>query len=1503
MAWDDTLQRELSDEEAQAIAEQRDRLASSIHKEEARTGQLSVLRNHPILSRPTELPEINVTPETQREIDNEPDVIAVEDKPSGHNTPVDEPKKETTAADLLKTLHEGSRGERAPAKDETEPNHAEELAALLHPEAPGQIDTGSKPVWPPTPIMTGAEALSLPPDQRPRNMAELLQRAQGVDPTQQSKIDTRNTDPIKQFASKAAGGLASAPYMMAAGVTSIPEYGMRSAGLIDDSTPSLAESLMGHGQDIQESVRNALGASPEPQGFAKLAGTAGSSVVPAGQYTAPLSAAMLAANLGVENFAPSANAATKKAEPVPPIPWSVEQYSNQVDPSPSDIAYVNKYPTNDVLNSFEQRFGSKGLDAMSASLSQTEALATKSLHPIDTIGGQTQVKEAQLKTLGWMAAVSLGAAFAPSIYSKIKYTALPAIYPNAPWMLPPKTRPVVNAAPGTETFSTQADRMRGYDDAGAGVLRFAKKAGLPGGAAAIKDLTDTIGAHTGAAAQSFARTATLRGHAETPTFVFKVNTSLTDLNKQMTPQRVDYLHTLNVLDNILKEETRQAFLKNPNPTPGPVTIRGMTSADAIARIKSLEAVDPMVRNIAAAFQENTKALRKFESNGEYATVSQVELKKINTQNPNEIPGFKITEDLSVEQPNPVDFLATSMEKRLRDRIQNEVVGTYITQVQKSQHGGDVFKPVTTEELKNKRGNAGLPNMTDNPNWKPNSIRYKVRGQTKYVTADPWLVDSLKLDPYFNTSSAVMVLNSGKRLFEAATTGLLKPGFALTDSLRNEQIAQITTPAGRRKPTVLGSVYALPQQLVPQIADKIAEALNGGSLGWLSHVMGQSAVNSTARWMSKAYADSLYAQLQPMGSHRGSYMQHAEARGNLRLAAQQATGPSSDLFRGVVSLMDQVENTKTFKTLFQNPVSSAVIGSAKTLGRGYRNVVDAGHNLPQFNYVSRNAEAMSDRPMMRARDAISKPQQPHEELDVLAQEARELTGNPQTSGRYYTPEGKSIRFDTGPNKTVGSEAAKLAAGTYGFAQEVGREIVPWHNMTTQGAKRLGKAYLENPVKFVRNIWTYVGMPTAALWLYNRSLGNDPNGVNYSEYQMLRRSDYNTLMNTYFAIPGLPAEQGIEIPGWHESRLFANMTDHTLDHMFRSNIFTEAEDFKYAANSFLQTVLVPPAPPIANLVLAKAGMTGSGNLFGGESYIKKNDPFDSNAGMSGNIELIVRAIAPAIAEIGGDGLAAYTHTKTGYMGAIGNTIEAMAKRVTAQTPIVKNIFDLTPPAAGNSRMVDMAFQKKKAIDLVGNYMKDYGMTGKSSIKQASDRGPGRAYATQVLGEPIPTQHSGLDREPPTNPLYLQFMSSLYDQTNKPSFQPNEYRGLWSEYYRLTKDITAMHNIDGPNMVTWRERMSQQPEQLEYLKRNGPSIDVNDPRAVRSFYERKREDAAREIYFHVKKIEDAMTQELAAKNPQLLDQMGGKVLIENLHPYTDPSKTPGAPSALDPYGAPGQ
>lgn len=1028
--------------------------------------------------------------------------------------------------------------------------------------------------------------------------------------------------------------------------------------------------------------------------------------------------------------------------------------------------------------------------------------------PINTVSGLGQITKGEYMTIGGIAAGTAGMIFGPRIFRNFSTGRLPAF------------RRVQNAAPGTQAISTPIDLARTYDDVNAGALRLMRRAGID--PAAVARVEQVMRIQTRATANGMIDSAIKGGRMNTPNYTFQVRVPLSELQAQETQATRDYLHILDTWDEIrrnsnapLSRRTAQRINRSNAP------VRGHDIISVTNARNALERTNPEVIPYARAYRENLRAMRRFEADGEYATLSRGRARQLNAEFPNEVP-FRgpRTNDPTFDRGSPIVALAERMRELMRARMENEAKGMYVDAIRGRAGIGPtraqaLFVPVTPEEL------------AQNGNWRANTLTFRRRGEVEHYTTDPFIADVMRMDPYHIVGYGGQVLHATKRLFEMTTTGALAPQFAPVSFFRNWWLGKVSPDPGMRSPTLHGSLAAIPRQLYPQLAQTVHAALDRGSAGWLNSVFGTANMQALSQRLGYHYERSLWAQLEAAGGGRGAAFTEQQFNANNRLT----------------------------QAIQENA------GSVRTFLEGYKALLNSIHNAPSFNYAVRNQG--------QGIPAFE-----------LARRARALTGDPRIGGEFFTNvpgrnHATPIRFDNVESR-VSHTAGRVVQG-YGGATELGRTVVPWYNATTQGVKRLGEAYLADPVRFTGRTWLYQIAPAASMYLAARALGNDPNGVSYLDYMMNRRSEYNKMMNFYIPIPGKPAEQGIEMPSFHEGSIARYLTTIGLDHAYGSNFFTEKEDLLRAAQGITGVVFEPAMPPILNLPLASMGMTPMQGVFSGESYHKKPEPFDQHgSGMATSTEAYMRALGAGLADLIGNGYAAYSQPGQTVAEGVGAGAKATGQRMAQKTPILRDMLDLQQPMTGNNAITAELFRKSKSIKALDTFYKQWTVNVGLIGSKPRSKG-GEALAAEQLGERPPSEPAGIGQPVPTNPLYNMFIEEMHKKfvTDSPTDRRGRPTGaigfpsLWNRYRIASAQIDRLRKVNPGNDAIWKEQVDGRPKQTEYLKKN--KIDPYNPTMVRNFYERQRQDAARILLKTIRDVEDDFSK-----------RVGKPVKLEDLDPY---------------------
>jgi hypothetical protein len=389
-----------------------------------------------------------------------------------------------------------------------------------------------------------------------------------------------------------------------------------------------------------------------------------------------------------------------------------------------------------------------------------------------------------------------------------------------------------------------------------------------------------------------------------------------------------------------------------------------------------------------------------------------------------------------------------------------------------------------------------------------------------------------------------------------------------------------------------------------------------------------------------------------------------------------------------------------------------------------------------------------------------------------------------------------------------------------------------------------------------------------------------------------------------IPGRAAEDGIELPRVQEFAGPQYMLEHGLDHIMRSDIGMQAQEFmktalslvgaKYDTDSLFnngplfsenedmgqmlknasEITLEPAMPPIISAALGSYGMVAPQGFLSGEAYVKKQDPYDQLGGLSPKEELVTRALGTGTADILGAAYAAFHQTPEGFWKGIQNGAKEGGKRMIMKTPILSDVMNIHPPISGVNRITEELFAKEKTVNNLAKYFRTWDASkgaGKINVKPATAFGGD--VVTQAFGPPPPTTPPGIPQPTPTNPLYKQFMADLYAKTQNDTNAKGQggigLKSIWRRYGDYSAELKTLRSTNAGNYVTYMMHMEQNPDQLSELK--SMNIDYKNPRAVQNYYQDKRMEVSRTILFTYRALEEQYSQKL-----------GIPFKLEDLDPY---------------------
>lgn len=1061
-------------------------------------------------------------------------------------------------------------------------------------------------------------------------------------------------------------------------------------------------------------------------------------------------------------------------------------------------------------------------------------------HTVQTAAGPAQLDEPNYRLLGVMGAATIGALAMPAIASRV--LSMPAFR---------RVGRLIEDSPGVESFTTRMDLVRMADDKYAPLMRIGRDLGV--NPIALNETQQVFDFATGSGARNLTNSAVVKGTMEHPNFSYHVATPIGTLAKMETPEITEYMHLWNQLDEIRNIErglSKQGptAIDNQIINAGHVTVRGADKYAVTQAIRNLEAtpIGQQLKDYRTAYLDNQKTLRTFQGRGEYATLTPQELRELNRYELNTVHQKSLATDNQVAGQSPVaEVFGLHQTEAMRIRMENEAKGLYIDNLVAAEpRAAKRIEPVMGVD---KDGNTIVFKsvskvLEENPNWKQNIVTFKRRGEVEHWSIDPTMAAILKMDPYMASGSLSSIFQQSRNIMEKTTTGVLAPWFSTTSMIRNHMLIRQSASAGFVPPNMLQTVAAIPQQLYARMADDISQRLEHWSQGYLGQVYSgklQGGLQSLSTKLAQVYDQSTYAALSQRGGiHTSMFLDYN------REAAQS----------------------------IQSAMASIPHGVSHTALSGLQALFESIHGSANFAYARKN---------------INRGVSP----SAAAMESRAVTGNNTKSGQLRTSNGKIIPFAAIPDETTIGKVATDYAYMYGQLAEVGRQSMPWWNVTTQGMKAVGKAYLDNPAKFVANAYLYQIMPAAAVWFYNRGLGKDPNGISYSDYQMNRRTGYDSLMNMYIAIPGKPAEQGIKIPLPHEMAVFQSMASAAMHHMTHTGVFDRPDDFMRTALALVgkdykpsmdvpvfsaeqqmaqivkkaaEVALIPAAPPLVGMVAAAGGFVMPEGPFGG-AYKTREELNDQN-GMNTSYETMIRAIAPGLADIVFSGMAAFTKTEDEWQKGWA-AASAMGKKTSEKMPVVRDVTGWKAPVAGSTRITSEAFEDNAMFKKIDRWYKDRDPDGPEASGGGGGSKEGRIVTNMFMPPSPGTSTLGENKASP-NQIYAAFMEELHAKLSKDTITERGkgkeatggigMKSHWKRYAEFTDIIKDVKNNE--LSATWEKRIEQQPGLQDYLMEN--NIDYLNPRLVRNFLEQQRQTAARQIMFTMRAIEQDFSRRLGTE-----------------------------------------
>jgi hypothetical protein len=1278
-------------------------------------------------------------------------------------------------------------------------------------------------------------------------------------PPQPQQGPSALADPFEQFAVGAGTLAMSTPWAMGASVAAIPDWlrGAQEPNAVTSYLLDRAARGRRHAETLPTMIRNwNFGEQPAVENKPRTVGghiarALGESLTPAGAYTLPLTAGMTGAHLlssaltgpdgqVTDPFALSAIAQTPRTLPGP-NPGLVEPgnipFANGVDTQVvklKDGRYVvlprfntkgREMPAVEARKYFTRRGKSYGIFTDEASANEyanrllTYTAPRRDISVVQTANGPQKVDGSTLSTLGMVGAATLGFAFAPSIARRLLAG------------VPVKAVPVPDAKPGTMDISRRVDLIRTYDDVNAGILQLTKRAGAT--PAELSELSTIFKVQTRGQSGALAQNAITFGSFEIPSYSFKVQTPLSKLHQldvspkvAVNPQQQAGILSPSIVSEYMNARSTFAEImqmqgKGQAGQTGPLKLRGWDERTLLQHVQDMERAYPYLKDVEKVVKQNRAATLRFMRSGEYGTMTSKEYKKQMQEGLDFIPFDGAAPPVGNSQWQLNRYrtadLGTWMQQEMTRRMENEAIGRTIDLLRR--HRPELAVRMREVDAKGKVVKSDREVLNENPNWEDKTISFYRRGKKETYSVAPFIADTLKMDPYYFTSTYGQTVNALKNIYEASLTRDLAPWFAPVSMLRNWQAAKVTAAPGMKAPSLLGTFAAIPRQLYPQmalgasksiedgiigrVASSINDILNTASGGALKDVLGPQVMHSLSRNLAATYDASLLARINTVGSHRGSWME--------KMYAEQ------------LGLLDEY--------------AKKMPEGLRTFTQSWRALLNSIHNAPEFAYVAKNVN--------------KKP------LYELAMEARNLAGNPRVRGQYATKWVDKER--TGPIRgPVGYERSNVLdrpIDLYGRFTEIGRVSIPWFNPTQQGIKRMAKAWVDDPINFTTKVYAWSVAPAAMAWSYTAALGDDPRGHSYLDYARNRRSEYNKLMFWYFPIPGLPAERGLEIPRLHELSIASALTETVLDHAFGHNLRGRGEDMRRLMGEYAGVTIDPPIPTPGPQLFGIAGQRAPMSLFGSEKpWSPRSTELDATKGLDSSVHNLIAGFTPGIAQMVGAFADAYVSDEGSTASKIMSGFSEAGKRAVSKAPIVRDVFGIERPATSQTQVMKEYQERRRAIDDLVRRFDTSDAVSRKSITQG-----GGVEAEALMGKEPPLTLPGLPNVAPTNPLYNRFIEEVRTKfgADNPDKGALGFRSMLQRIAHDTRFVQSLAKVNAGNLATWHKRIEEKPELKAYAEAN--NVDWRNVDAMRNLYEWRRQSDLRVLLAVIKKVEAEFSQAL--------------------------------------------
>lgn len=823
-------------------------------------------------------------------------------------------------------------------------------------------------------------------------------------------------------------------------------------------------------------------------------------------------------------------------------------------------------------------------------------------------------------------------------------------------------------------------------------------------------------------------------------------------------------------------------------------------------LQQIEQRTPIVKELAQGYRNITDQARQFLASGPNGMFSPKALQALNQERPNYVPiditGVNPADPLlariadankSLEKASLSDWFLQARDLNSINGIDNrvdsfEILQDYVRNSLQHKMANDVRGEFIKQLQGSSRGKETIRELLPDEAGKYGDrvVNVYEGGEKKNFLTSKLQRDLLQFDPYIAKFPALYSL---KRLFEVGTTGPLSVTFAPVTAIRDALTGSVLREKGLPAPGLFGTIAAIPEQFVPKMTRALSETLkqSTNALPFIDSATRQQ-LGAT---LANRYARSLYALSNEVGGIDASLM-----KSNI----QSARGVWREVSR---SLSDSTEKLPGVHTLGH---------SLKELAHGWDALFGAISDAPRFAVFKK---------------AVNQGMNPSE----AAVMARRIAGDTSRGGKPYLASGQRIQAD------VQNKGALAFAPQAAWLSAAARETLPYFNPAVQGLRRLATRLVADPVRTQLNAWKYVGLPGLAAYGWNEMLGKE-----YNDYAQQHRSDYDTAMNMYVGIPGLPPERGIEIPLGHEMTPWLSPWSAALYSLGRGD-----EDIKktlmHRAAVILKNGSMIGYPQAGALLLNASGINPPQSILTpmDDVYQMRED----NVGfLPENVEKLSRTMFGSISDM------ALMSAAAAHDGGPGAFFDELGWQVGKRLPIVKNLIGAKTAVNSFSPKSEEIYRKTAAFDkFLDVWDQHYGPHADLVQSKLTNKPDGMEMLDPVLGKLGPNV-----TPTPTNPVFKQFgdLVHSYMDTNDDGMSALKNReGAIKKQLDLLKGYTA-------------GRRGEFKKYQEYIKDAPMNFDV----AVEELNSRKGTMNSKEFNKAMKDLNSSLGEQ--AKAAQLLDDM---------------------------------